>query len=87
MDSESVDDIATQEDLDNYVKRVALSAMQETETLKFETLNMPGHGYLNSLQVQCELYGVDAKYIEVGWEMDLSAGGKMKHICERILNI
>lgn len=87
VDSESVNDIATQEDLDNYVKRVALSAMQGTETLNFETLNMPGHGYLNSLQVQCELYDVDAKYIEVGWEMNLSSGGKMKHICERILNI
>jgi len=87
VDVESVNDIATQTDLDSYTMRSALSAMQSTEVLTFSTLNMPGHGYLDVLHVECKIYGIDGKFVETGWEMSLQAGGTMKHICEKVVNI
>lgn len=86
-DVASVNNIATQTDLDAYTRRIALSAMQSTESLEFSTLNMPGHGFKNCLHVKCDMYGVDDKYIETGWEMELVNGGTMKHKCERVISV
>lgn len=83
VDSNSVDDIASQTELDSYVLKVAAESMQSTEKLEFSTLNMPGHGYRECLWVEIDTYGISGSYIEVGWEMDLSSGGLMKHKCER----
>lgn len=86
-DIESVDDIATQISLDNYTRRAATNASQRTETLEFETVNMPGHGFKNCLQVRCEDMGIDGKYIEYAWEMDLTPGGKMSHQCYKVVTV
>lgn len=87
VDSDSVEDIATQGDLDAYVRKVAAEKMQAVETLEFTTLNMPGHGFQNCLLVAVQSYGINGKYIEIGWEMDLSRGGTMRHRCEKVVNI
>ena len=86
-DVDSVSDIASQTDLDNYVRKVAMEKMQEIETLDFSTLNMPGHGFKDCLLVSIESYGVNSKYIETGWEMDLSRGGTMSHKCEKVVQL
>lgn len=83
VDADSVDDIASQSDLDAYVRKVAIEKMQAVETIQFSTLNMPGHGYQNCLLLKVDYYDIDSKYIEVGWEMDLSTGGLMTHRCEK----
>ncbi|MCM1467504.1 MAG: hypothetical protein NC086_05100 [Alistipes sp.] len=87
VDAEMVNDIATQADLDSYTIRAALSKMQSAEVLTFHSLNMPGHGYQNSLYVECGLYGIDNKYVEISWEMELKTNGTMRHVCERVLNV
>lgn len=87
VDADSVDDIATQADLDSYVRKVASEKMQATETLQFSTLNMPGHGYRDCLLVSVESYGINAKYIETSWEMDLSRGGTMTHVCQKVVTL
>lgn len=87
VDAEAVSDIATQTDLDNYVRKVAMEKMQNIETLDFTTLNMPGHGFKNCLLVSIESYGVNSKYIETRWEMDLSRGGTMTHRCEKVVQL
>lgn len=86
-DIQSVDDIATQISLDNYTRRAAINASQHTESLEFESVNMPLHGFKNCLQVRCEDMDIDGKYIEYAWEMDLSTGGKMKHQCYKAVAI
>lgn len=86
-DIQSVDDIATQISLDNYTRRAAINASQHSESLEFETVNMPGHGFKNCLQVRCEDMNVEGKYIEYAWEMDLTTGGKMKHQCYKAVAI
>ena len=87
VDSASIDNIATQGDLNSYVRKIAAEKMQSVETLEFTTLNMPGHGFKNCLLVAVTSYGINNKYIEVGWEMDLSRGGSMRHRCEKVVNV
>lgn len=83
VNSEAVEDIASQAELDAYVLKVAAESMQATDRLEFSTMNMPGHGYRECLWVEVPSYGIAASYIETGWEMDLRPGGTMKHKCER----
>lgn len=85
VDSAAVDDIASIEDLQNYVKMIAITSMQSSDTLTFKTLNMPGHGYQNCLFINCDQYDIKGRYIETAWEMDLKPGGEMLHKCERIV--
>lgn len=83
-DVAAVEDIASQSDLDALVSRIALENMQSTETIKFSTLNVPGHDYKNILYVSIPEYSIEGKYIETKWEMDLS-NGTMTHYCERVI--
>ena len=85
VDSGVVEDIASQNVLDSYVARIAAEAMMTTEQLEFTTLNMPGHGFQECLFVDVPVYGIQGKYIEIGWEMELVPGGQMSHVCERVV--
>lgn len=85
VDSDAVENIASQADLDSYVRKVAAERMQATETLSFSTLNMPGHEYRNCLAISVEAYGIEGKYIETAWEMNLEKGGTMTHRCQKVV--
>ena len=87
VDIDHVSDIASKEDLDEYVKRCAAAKMTVNEQIKFETLNMPGHGYKNCLFVEYDMLNVCGKYIETSWEMDLRLGGKMVHTCIKAVSL
>ena len=87
VDSKSISDIATQENLNNLVQKVAIESMQSTEQLTFYTLNIPGHGYRNCLYVSIPQYNIAGKYIETGWEMELVNGGRMMHRCEKVVEL
>lgn len=84
-DTGTVSDIASQADLNNYVRMIAASKMQKTNTIKFRTLNMPGHDFQNCLLLNIETYGIQGRYIETAWEMDLQPGGLMTHYCEKVV--
>lgn len=83
VDTDAVEDIASQADLDSYVRKIAAEKMQAVETLQLETLNMPGHGFHNCLLLSIDSYGIEGKYIETAWEMDLSEGGTMRHYLKK----
>lgn len=85
-DVEAVSDIATQASLDSLTRRAAITKSQTTEELVFTTAIMPGHGYKNCIHVRCEEAGIDGKYIESSWEMDLEVGGVMTHTCYKAVN-
>lgn len=87
VDSAVVNDIASQQALDNYTNRIAAEAMQSTERIEFSTLNMPGHDYRECLYVKVPSYDIDGRYIEVAWEMELVSGGQMRHICEKVVRL
>lgn len=87
VDSRSVNDIATQDDLDAFTIKEAIEKTASTDKIEFSTLNMPCHGFKNCLYVEIEMYGISDKYIETAWQMDLKNGGTMKHICERVVDL
>lgn len=87
VDIQSVSDIASQNELDAYVRRCAASRMAVVDTIIFRTLNMPGHGFKNCLYLDAEELGIREKLIEIGWEMDLKIGGEMIHKCTKVVSV
>lgn len=78
------DAIASQEELDAYIRRIAFQAAQVYEEVSFETLNMPLHEareilYLRHPQAQ----GI---YEETRWSMDLDSG-RMSHTARKLVLI
>lgn len=76
-------DIATQEDLEKYVRRQAFQASQVYETVQISTALMPVHGENETLSIRHP--DINGVYEEVGWEMELTAGGQMSHTARRLM--
>lgn len=81
----TVKDIADQETLDAYVKRLAYDAANTHHVIKFETMNNPNHGYSDAILIKDDDLKINNKYIESGWEMNLSVGGTMKHTVNKVV--
>lgn len=87
VDFREVDDIASQSILDDYVRRIAYEASNVYGKFIFDTAIMPHHSYMDALFCEHSDLGVKNKYIETSWEMDLRAGGKMRHNTRRVIQI
>lgn len=84
-DYDTVDDIADQDTLDAYTRRVAYEASQIYSVFTFDTALMPHHSFYNCLFLAHTDFDIANKYMEYAWEMDLQAGGKMNHSCRRVI--
>lgn len=82
VDVRKVDDIANQTTLNNYVKRCALE-QAVYQTVTFNSALMPHHDYQSCLFLKNDMLGVNAKYIEMNWRMELKIGGAMRHVCRK----
>lgn len=79
------DTITSQEDLDAYIRRIAFSRSQVYEAVSINTAIMPIHEGREVLEIQHpEISGI---FEEIGWEIDLQAGGVMQHNVRRIVQI
>lgn len=87
VDYREVDDIASQSILDNYIRRIAYEASNIYGKFVFDTAIMPHHTYMDCLYCEHTDLGVANKYIETSWEMELKAGGRMKHSARRVIQI
>lgn len=87
VDVESVDDIADQDTLDAYTKRVAIEKSQAYDSVRVDTALMPMHGYRNCLFLRHDELEIRTKYIEYGWSMDLAVGGRMSHNLKRVMYV
>lgn len=87
LDYRELEDIADQEALDKYTKRIAGDASQVFGKIKFNTALMPMHDYKDIIHLKYSKLDIDAKFCEIGWTMDLSAGGTMNHDVRRIVSI
>lgn len=87
VDYREVDDIANQEALDDYVKRIAYNASSTYNHVEFSTLLMPGHDYSDALYINHSRLGVEGKYIETSWTMNLRVGGNMTHSARKAVFI
>lgn len=87
VDTQVVEDIASQAELNAYTKRIASKSMQRLEKVTFYSLNMPGHNYRELLWLNVPSYNIEDRYIETAWQMDLKPGGLMTHVCEKVVVI
>lgn len=87
VDYRQIEDIASQQVLDDYVKRLAYEGSNTFGKFIFNTAIMPHHSYMDSLFCDYSKLGIKNKYIETSWEMDLRAGGTMTHTARRVIQI
>lgn len=87
VDFREVDDIANQSILDDYVRRIAYEASNVYGRFIFDTALMPHHSYMDALFCEHTDLGIKNKYIETSWEIELKAGGKMKHSARRVIQL
>lgn len=85
VDFREVTDIADQEELNEYVRRLAIEASQIYRKVKFKTALMPGHSYQDVLFLRNKNLGLEGKYSETSWEMELKAGGSMDHEVRKVV--
>lgn len=80
------DAIASQSDLDNYIRRKAFEVMNSKyEKLTFATALNPLHESGEVLSIKHpDITGI---YVESSWAMDLSASGKMNHVGRRLVQL
>jgi len=87
VDYREVDDVYDQETLDARVKRIAYEASQIYGKFIFETAIMPHHSYLDILHIEHSGHGVEAKFTETSWTLQLSHAGRMRHETRRVIQI
>ncbi|USL89260.1 minor tail protein [Bacillus phage vB_BceS_LY1] len=86
-DYRELEDIADQAALDDYTKRIASNASQVFGKSKFTTALMPMHDYHDVIQLKYSKLGIDDKYTETAWSMQLVAGGTMTHEIRKVVNV
>ena len=80
-----LNNIASQEALQQYANNLAIKSMLATEQTVFYTMLNPVHGVGDVVALyNGELQGI---YEETGWMMQLKAGGKMKHTAKKVVLI
>lgn len=87
VDYRQVQDIADQQALDEYTKRIAFEASQIYGKVIFTTAIMPFHTYMNILGLRNNTLGIEGEYTETSWKISLEAGGKMTHEARRLVDI
>lgn len=78
---------ADQLSLDAMASRVAFEASQVYESIQFETGIMPHHSDANVLGFTFDGLGIDGKFSETSWEMDLQIGARMTHSVRRVVSV
>lgn len=86
VDIAAVSDVANQSALDSMVAKL-LAERQTYQTVTFESLNMPNHEYADCLYIDNREINVNGKYIETAWEMNLTIGGRMRHMCRKAVYV
>ncbi|PFY49109.1 hypothetical protein [Bacillus toyonensis] len=87
VDYREVDNIANQGVLDTYCARIASEASQAYGKVIFRTALMPGHEYMNNIQLRYQNLRVNDIYTETDWTMDLKVGGQMEHRVRKVVRI
>lgn len=87
VDYRTIDEIADQEALDEYTKRIANEASQIYEKIKFSTAVMPFHANMDIIRIRNMTLGIDGNYTETSWKIPLQVGASMEHEGRKVVNI
>jgi hypothetical protein len=83
---EEIDDIADQESMVRYVRRIALNAMSTYSKLSLQTVLNPKHGSADTLYTDIPiLFEVPQLFSETSWELPLDYAGTMSHEARRVV--
>ena len=77
-------DVFDQETLNALIKREMFKENLTYRKYSFSSPINPLHGVENCLNITDDVLGIQGKYIETSWSMDLRVGGIMNHTCERV---
>lgn len=73
--------------LQDKVERAAFEASQVYEAINFSTALMPHHEDADLIELEYPGLVQKSRFVEHTWEMDLRAGGLMKHRIRRVVSI
>jgi len=85
LDQTTLGEVADQTTLDEKVAQRLDATSQQYETIEFSTGVMPQHD--DSDVVTFDYGDGPYRYRETGWEMELRAGGVMKHTARRVVTV
>lgn len=80
-------DAPDQETLDTLAQQLAYKASQVYQEVVFETGIMPMHSHNDVYTLEHSKLGISAKFEEIGWSFELSAGANMRHIIRRVVSV
>lgn len=80
---ETVDNIASQEELQAYANRLCNESLITGETITVQTALLPGYGVADVTALHYEEFA--GICIERGWTMELRTGGNMTHRLEKVV--
>jgi hypothetical protein len=87
VDARQINDIADQDALDDYVRRIAFEASQVMSYVTFETALMPFHSFFDVVWLNYSSLNIDGKYSETNWTMPLYSGAKMTHKARKVVKV
>ena len=88
VDYGEIQDISSQEALDEFVRRLAIESTTAFTHLKFKTVLMPTHGGGDILSCDFpELWDAPRRFTETSWEMPLTYDGEMTHEGRMVVRI
>lgn len=83
-----LENVANQETLDNYIRRIAIENSSGYSHLTFGTALMPTHGSADTLYLDIPtVFDVPQMFSETSWEMDLKFDGVMQHEARRAIQL
>lgn len=77
----TVDNVASQEELQEYADRLRNESMFTTQTVSFETFAEGGHGIGDTISISDHKIG--GVYEETAWSITMQAGNMMKHTAKK----
>lgn len=86
-DYREIDDISSQNALEDYVERIAFEASQVYGRIRFETELMPFHNDSDIIEFIHDPLGISGRFLELSWSMELSVEGKMTHELRQIVDV
>ena len=84
-DSEQVDNVANQEELDNLTRKAAFNANQIYQEVTFYTLNMPHHKAYDILDLRAD--SLNGIFVEQHFNIKLKDGALMTHRAKRLVTL
>ena len=87
VDFREVEQMADQNSLNEYTKRIAFEASQVYGRIRFKTPIMPIHEFYDVVRLRYNPLGIDGNFAEMNWTIRLEAGAQMEHEVRKVVAV